>query len=58
MLFEAKFKATHEEGLKILTSKQTHQKLPKALTQVKTGNTFENVINEIRQIMYSLHQAK
>ena len=39
MIFEAKFKATHEEGLKILTSKQTHQKLPKALTQVKTGNT-------------------
>ena len=34
------------------------QRLPRALTQVKTGNTSENLLNEIRQIIYSLHRAK
>ena len=31
------------------------QKLPMALGQVKTGNTSENLLNEIRQIIYSLY---
>ena len=43
---------------KILTPKETLQELPIALTQVKTGNTSENLLNEIRQIIYSLYQAK
>ena len=34
------------------------QRLPIALTQVKTGNTSENLLNEIRKIIYSLYQAK
>ena len=34
------------------------QRLPIALAQVKTGNTTENLLNEIRQIIYSLYQAK
>ena len=29
-----------------------------ALAQVKAGNTSENLLNEIRQIIYSLHQEK
>ena len=29
-----------------------------ALEQVKAGNTSENLLNEIRQIMYSLCRAK
>ena len=29
-------------------------RLPIALAQVKTGNTCENVLNDIRQIIYSL----
>ena len=33
-------------------------KLPIALAQVKAGNTTENLLNEIRQIKYSLHQEK
>ena len=33
-------------------------RLPIALAQVKAGNTFENLLNEIRQIIYSLYQAK
>ena len=29
-----------------------------ALPQVKAGNIYENLLNEIRQIVYSLYQAK
>ena len=46
------------KGLKILTPKQILQRLPISLAQVKAGNTSENLLNEIRQIIYSLHQAK
>ena len=34
------------------------QRLPIALAQVKAGNTPAKLLNEIRQIIYSLHQAK
>ena len=34
------------------------QRLLIALAQVTAGNTSENVLNEIRQIIYSLYQAK
>ena len=34
------------------------QRLPITLAQVKTGNTSENLLNEIRQIIYSLHREK
>ena len=34
------------------------QRLPIALAQVKAGNNSESLLNEIRQIIYSLHQAK
>ena len=44
--------------LKTLTSKQMFQRLPVSLAQVKAGNTFENVVNETRQILYSLYRAK
>ena len=44
--------------LKILTSKQMLQRLPIAFAQVKAGNTSENSLNEIRQIIYSLYRAK
>ena len=44
--------------LKILTLKQMLQRLPIALAQVKAGNNSENLLNKVRQIIYSLHQAK
>ena len=44
--------------LKILMPKQMLQQLPIALAQVKAGNNSENLLNEIRQIIYSLYQAK
>ena len=34
------------------------QKLQIALAQVKAGNNSENVLNEIRKFVYSLHQSK
>ena len=44
--------------LKILTPKQMLQRLPIALAQVKAGNNSESLLNEIRQIVYSLYQSK
>ena len=58
MLSEAKFKAKYGGWLKILNPKQMLQRLPIALGQVKTVNTSENLLNEIRQIIYSFYQAK
>ena len=49
---------TDHSKLKILTSKQMLQRLPIALAQVKAGNNSENLLNEIRQIIYFLYQAK
>ena len=34
------------------------QRLPIVLTQVKASNNSENLLNEIRQIVYSLYQSK
>ena len=34
------------------------QRLPIASAQVKAGNTSENLLNEIKQIIYSLYWAK
>ena len=62
IMSEAKSKAKPNEtegtGLKILTPKQMLQRLPIALAQVKAGNNSENLLNEIRQIIYSLYQLK
>ena len=45
-------------GLKILTPKQMIQKLPIPLALVKASNISEDLLNEIRQIVYSLFQSK
>ena len=34
------------------------QRLPISLAQLKAGNTSQNLLNEIRQIIYSLYRAK
>ena len=49
---------TDHSKLKVLTPKQMLQRLPMALAQVKAGNNSENLLNEIRQIIYSLYQLK
>ena len=61
MILEAKkIPAENQEGtgLKILTPKQMLLRLPIALAQVKAGNNSESLLNEIRQIVYSLYQSK
>ena len=58
MVSEAKDKVTKGTRLKMLTPKQMLQRLPISLGQVKAGNNSENLLNEIRQILYSLNQSK
>ena len=55
---KTKYEAKHEKRLKIVTPKQMLQILPIALAQVKAGNTSEDLLEEIRQIIYSFHQGK
>ena len=33
------------------------QRLTVALVQVKAGNTYENLLNQIRKIIYSLYRG-
>ena len=54
----AKQNETQGKGLEILTPKEMLQRLPIALAQVKAGNNSENLLSEIRQIIYSLYQSK
>ena len=49
---------TSSKGLEILTPKQLLQRLPIALAQAKAGNNSGSLLNEIRQIVYSLYQSK
>ena len=58
MMCDAKYRATKGTGLKILIPKQMLQRLPIALVQVKAGNNPESLLNEIRQIVYSLYKSK
>ena len=58
MILETKRKETEGRGLEILTLKKMLQKLPIALALVRAGKNSENVLNETRQIVYSLYQSK
>ena len=55
---EAKYKTKHGESLKILTHKQMLQRLPIVLAEVKPGNKSENILNELRKIIYFLYRAR
>ena len=52
------YESRQGKGLKTLTPKQMLQRSPIALAQIKAGNNSESLLNEIRQIVYSLHQSK
>ena len=58
MLIANQKNETEGKRLKILTPKQMLQRLPISLAQVKAGNNSESLLNEIRQIVYSLYQSK
>ena len=44
------------QGLKMLTPIQMLSRLPISLAQLKAGNNFEKLKNEIRQLLYSLYR--
>ena len=60
MILEAKKLAREQEGtgLKNIYTKSNLKRLPIALAQVKVGNNSEILLNEIRQIVYSLYRSK
>ena len=45
-------------NLNTLSPKQKLPRLPIAHAQIKVGNTSENLLNEVKHIMYSLDRAK
>ena len=51
-------KVSSHSNFKILTLKQMLQRLPIPIAQVKVGSKSENLLNESRQIIYSLYLAK
>ena len=59
-IIEAKKLAREHEGtgLKISTPNQMFKRLPIALAQVKAGNNSQRLLNEMRQIVYSLYRSK
>ena len=57
-IYRSKQGKTKWTGLKILRPKQMLQRLPTALAQVKAGNSLESLLDEIRQIIYSLYESK
>ena len=50
--------AKEGERIKILIPNQMLKRLPIALAQIKAGNNLESLLNEIRQIVYSLYRSK
>ena len=48
-------KESDHSNLKTLSPKQMLQRLKIALPQVKAGNTYENLLNEIIAIIYFLN---
>ena len=56
---EAKFRSKQKgTGVKILTHNQTLKRLQIALAQIKAGNNSESLLNQIKQIVYSLYRSK
>ena len=55
-----KFKKQKQQGqrLKVLTPDQMLSRLPVTLPQLKAGNNSEKLINETRQLLYSLYGSK
>ena len=54
----AAYESKHGKGLKILNPEQMLQILLIALAKLDAGNTFEILLIEIRQIIYSLYRKK
>ena len=46
------------KGLKMLTPNQMLNRLPISLAQLKAGNDYEKLRNEIRQLLSSLYRSE
>ena len=57
-IFQVSKESQEGKGPKILTPNQMLQRLPIAPAQVKVGNNSESLLNEIKQIVYSLYRSK
>ena len=57
-IFQVSKESQEGKGLKRLTPNQMLKRLPIALAQVKAGINSESLLNEIRQIVYSLYRSK
>ena len=55
IIYDSKQEGT---GIKILSPKHMLQRLTISLAQIKAGNNSQSLLNEIRQIVYSLYQSK
>ena len=51
LIYDSKQEGT---GLKVLIPKQMLERWPISLAQIKAGNDSQSLLNEIRQIVYSL----
>ena len=58
IIYKTKYEAKHGKGLQILNPKQMLQILPITLAQTKEGSTSENLLNEIRHIIFSFYWVK
>ena len=58
MLFNARKKTMVQLFLKQKKKQDMEKGLSIALAQVKTGNNSDSFLNEIKQIIYSLHQSR
>ena len=59
MILEAKRLAKQEgRELRIITLRQMFQRLPLLMSEISAGNKSESLLNEIRQIVYSLYRSK
>ena len=46
------------EGVTNINFYTNASKITIAIAQLKAGNTSENLLNEIRQVIYSMHRGK
>ena len=57
LVSEAKYRSINGEILKILTPNQMLHIFSTEIVQVKAGSTSENILADIKQIIYSLYRA-
>ena len=58
IISEAMYKKKQGREIKMLTHKQMLQRLSIAPAEIKGSKNSENLLNEMRQIVYSLYQSK